>query len=48
VRRLHAGVIVVVQRFRYDLGLFVHLHALVTDGASPTTTAPRDGSRRPA
>jgi hypothetical protein len=24
--------IVVVQRFRYDLGLFVHLHALVTDG----------------
>ena len=30
---MHAGVIVVVQRFRYDLGLFVHLHALVTDGA---------------
>lgn len=22
-----------MQRFRYDLGLFVHLHALVTDGA---------------
>jgi len=37
VRRPHAGVVVVVQRFRYDLvislGLFVHLHALVTDGA---------------
>jgi hypothetical protein len=31
--RLHAGVLVVVQRFRYDLGLFVHLHALATDGA---------------
>ncbi len=30
---LHAGAIVVVQRFRYDLGLFVHLHLLATDGA---------------
>lgn len=29
---LHAGVFIVVQRFRNDLGLFVHLHALVTDG----------------
>jgi hypothetical protein len=29
---LHAGVLVVVQRFRSDLGLFVHLHCLVTDG----------------
>jgi hypothetical protein len=25
-------VLIVVQRFRSDLGLFVHLHALVTDG----------------
>ena len=30
---LHASVFMVVQRFRSDLGLFVHLHALVTDGA---------------
>ena len=30
---LHAGVLSVVQRFRADLGLFVHLHDLVTDGA---------------
>jgi hypothetical protein len=30
---LHPGMLVVVQRFRYDLGLFVHLHALATDGA---------------
>ncbi len=29
---LHPGVLIVVQRFRSDLGLFVHLHALVTDG----------------
>lgn len=29
----HAGVFMVVQRFRSDLGLFVHLHALITDGA---------------
>jgi len=29
---LHPGMLVVVQRFRYDLGLFVHLHALATDG----------------
>ncbi|MGB1016748.1 MAG: transposase [Nannocystaceae bacterium] len=29
---LHPGVLVVVQRFRSDLGLFVHLHCLVTDG----------------
>ncbi len=33
VESLHAGVLMVVQRFRSDLGLFVHLHALVTDGA---------------
>ena len=30
--KLHPGVLIVVQRFRSDLGLFVHLHALVTDG----------------
>ncbi|MBK8261258.1 MAG: transposase [Nannocystis sp.] len=30
---LHAGVVAVVQRFRSDLGLYVHLHCLVTDGA---------------
>ncbi len=29
---LHAGVITVIQRFRSDLGLYVHLHCLVTDG----------------
>ena len=28
---LHPGMVIVVQRFRSDLGLFVHLHALVTD-----------------
>jgi len=33
VESLHAGVFMVVQRFRSDLGLFVHLHALITDGA---------------
>jgi hypothetical protein len=26
------GVLIVVQRFRNDLGLYVHLHALVMDG----------------
>ncbi len=31
-RVLHPGVLCVVQRFRNDLGLFVHLHCLVTDG----------------
>jgi hypothetical protein len=30
---LHAGVFTVVQRFRSDLGLYVHLHCLATDGA---------------
>ncbi len=29
---LRPGGLIVVQRFRSDLGLFVHLHALVTDG----------------
>ena len=33
VASLHAGVFTVVQRFRSDLGLYVHLHYLVTDGA---------------
>jgi len=32
VARLHAGVFTAVQRFRSDLGLYVHLHCLVTDG----------------
>ncbi|MBM4247825.1 MAG: transposase, partial [Deltaproteobacteria bacterium] len=36
---LHAGMLVVVQRFRYDLGLFVHLHALATDGVFESTIA---------
>jgi hypothetical protein len=30
---LSAGVFMMVQRFRSDLGLYVHLHCLVTDGA---------------
>ena len=30
---LHAGVLTVVQRLRSDLGLCVHLHCLITDGA---------------
>jgi len=34
VASLHAGVVTVVQRFRSDLGLYVHLHCLVTDGSS--------------
>jgi hypothetical protein len=33
VKDLHAGAITVVQRFRADCGLFVHLHTLATDGA---------------
>jgi hypothetical protein len=33
VGRLHPGMLVVVQRFRSDCGLFVHIHSLVTDGA---------------
>jgi hypothetical protein len=32
VTPLHAGVMVAVQRFRSDLGLYVHLHCLATDG----------------
>ena len=34
VAELHGGVVTVVQRFRSDLGLYVHLHLLVT-GALP-------------
>ena len=30
---LHAGVFTAVQRFRSDLGLYMHLYCLVTDGA---------------
>ncbi len=33
VASLHAGVVTVVQRFRSDLGLYVYLHCLATDGA---------------
>jgi hypothetical protein len=33
VAALHAGVFTAVQRFRSDLGLYVHLHCLITDGA---------------
>jgi hypothetical protein len=33
VQRLRPGLITVVQRFRSDGGLFVHLHVLATDGA---------------
>ncbi len=29
---LHAGILIVAQRFRSDLGLYVHPHALVPDG----------------
>jgi AcrR family transcriptional regulator len=32
VTPLHAGVMVAVQRFRSDLGLYVHLHCLATEG----------------
>jgi len=33
VATLHVGVVTAVQRFRSDLGLYVHLHCLATDGA---------------
>ena len=33
VATLHPGIVTVIQRFRSDLGLYVHLHRLVTDGA---------------
>lgn len=57
VEPLHAGVFMVVQRFRGNLGLYVHLHALATDGAfeeapsgkrSPTSTPPTFTGTLPA
>ena len=33
VEPLHPGIVTVVQRFRSDCGLYVHLHTLATDGA---------------
>ena len=33
VSHLHPGSFSVVQRFRFDLGLYTHVHALVMDGA---------------
>jgi len=41
VATLHAGVVTVVQRFRSDLGLYVHLHCLVTDGVYEEQGGPR-------
>jgi len=41
VAALHGGVVTVVQRFRSDLGLYVHLHLLVTDGAFEECTRGR-------
>ena len=52
VEPLHAGVFMVVQRFRGDLGLFVHLHALATAGAfekgGACASCPRHHRRRSA
>ena len=39
---LHPGVLIVVQRFRSDLGLYVHLHALVTDGCFEAPPMPNE------
>ena len=39
---LHPGVLIVVQRFRSDLGLYVHLHALVTDGCFEAPAMPNE------
>jgi len=39
---LHSGVLIVVQRFRSDLGLYVHLHALVTDGCFEVPAIPSE------
>ena len=41
---LHPGVLIVVQRFRSDLGLYVHLHALVTDGCFEAPAMPNEGN----
>ena len=49
VSRMHAGVITVVQRFRSDLGLYVHLHCLVADGVFEEAVgdaADADGERK--
>lgn len=43
VADLHAGVLLVVQRFRNDLGLFVHIHALVTDGCFAASNSAERG-----
>ena len=40
VEPLHAGVFTVVQRSRSELGLYVHLHCLATDGAFEFTSCP--------
>ena len=40
--KLHPGVLIVVQRFRSDLGLYVHLHALVTDGCFEAPPMPNE------
>ena len=33
MEHLHAGVFTVVQRSRSDLGLYMHLHCIIIDGA---------------
>jgi len=48
-RNLHPGVLIVVQPFRSDLGLYVHLHALVTDGCFEAPARPNEAVEfRPA
>jgi len=41
VATLHAGVVTVVQRFRSDLGLYVHLHCTRSRAASCASCPPR-------
>jgi hypothetical protein len=36
VQGLHSGVLIVVQRFRSNLGLYVHIHAIAMDGCFGT------------
>jgi len=36
-----------VQRFRSDLGLYVHLHCLLTDGTLPHLASPQGPATRP-
>ncbi|MEN8162182.1 MAG: transposase, partial [Myxococcota bacterium] len=43
-RDLHPGILLVVQRFRSDLGLYVHIHALVTDGCYARADADTDAA----